>query len=121
ALGVLFFAASSLLREVGYLPRFLAGAGGALLLVTSPLFLYTSGLAWNHDLPVLLTMLAIVTYFHGMGQVRSAKGMVASGVLLGLAVGTRLSFALVLVPFAGALLLMPGVSSLRSKLGLLGA
>ncbi|MCE7981001.1 MAG: hypothetical protein DYG89_07390 [Caldilinea sp. CFX5] len=33
-----------------------AAVGLALLLIGSPLFIYTSGRAWNHDLPMLLTV-----------------------------------------------------------------
>src|SRR5438552_3110055 len=39
----------------------LAGASG-LILITGPVFTYASGLAWNHDLPVLCTLLATLLF-----------------------------------------------------------
>ena len=78
-------------------PRLLAGAGAVLLVVGNGPFTYASGLAWNHDLPVLLTLLAL------LGVARpGAPGIrrwVLPGGLLGLATGARLAFAPALLPF----------------------
>ena len=74
-------------------------AGGALL--TNPVFTATSGRAWNHDLPTLLLLLA--TFALWRGTERGRRGwLAAAGVLLGLAAGTRLTFAPVWLAFAVA-------------------
>jgi len=87
--------------------RLLAGALTVLLLMSTPSFVYTSGRAWNHDLPVLLTMLAAC--MQGGWLVRrggSLGWLLVSGLLVGLASATRVSFALVVLPFALAPLLV---------------
>jgi len=66
--------------------------GAVLLLLFNPLFAYTSGLAWNHDLAVLLALMCCLV--QGAGVRRAALG----GVLLGLAIGVRLSMAPLVVP-----------------------
>lgn len=79
---------------------------GALLVFFNPLFAYTSGLAWNHDLSVLLALLAFVTQCQAIRS-GSKGGALLSGVLLGLAAGTRLTFAPLTAAFMIAPLLWP--------------
>ena len=93
--------------------------GSVLLILFNPLFIYTSGLAWNHDLPVLLTLLAAILYSRTVHFRQSAIVWLASGLLMGFAVGTRLSFALAVIPFTLAILLLPETPH-RRKLYLLG-
>lgn len=111
----------------------LAGAGGVLLLLLgAPLFIYTSGRAWNHDLPMLLTVLAVwifdrawrwggdapgvetagLTAKTGLSRLRGdgaglPLALVGCGLLLGLATATRLSFAFAVLAFVLALLFTP--------------
>lgn len=104
------------------------------LLIAAPLFIYTSGRAWNHDLPVLLMVGAIICYGQrnvlphpnspplreGTGQGEKKKrplenqwlpllagegwaGVWLAGGLIGLAAGTRLSFAFLAPAFLLAL------------------
>lgn len=71
----------------------------SLLLMANPLFTIAAGLAWNHDLPLLLTLLAFL--LHGSG-VKKGDGWwksIMAGVLLGMATGIRLSFAPLFAPF----------------------
>ena len=69
-------------------------AAVVLILISNPLFLFTSGRSWNHDLPTVLTLLAFVAVAHrGLKNPGSAWWMLAAGVLMGLAVGFRLTFA----------------------------
>lgn len=114
-----------------------AAMGLTLLLVGSPLFVYTSGRAWNHDLPMLLTVAAfwLLTGWRwgdgaeppGVGNPRlivktrsSGLGVVGAGVLMGLAAATRLSFAFAFLAFTLALLLQPARSwAERRRSGLL--
>lgn len=111
--GVVFSLALRLFSRLPPLPRFFIAAGAGVLLLTNPLFTYTSGKAWNHDLPVLLTLLALAAYSHGARQEEGRRGAFLSGLLVGLAAGTRLSFALVILPFLGLLLWYPGHAGRR--------
>jgi 4-amino-4-deoxy-L-arabinose transferase-like glycosyltransferase len=118
---LLFFTGSRLFRAVGYPVRFLAAAGSVVLLVANPIFLYSSGLAWNHDLPVLLVVLAATLFWVAHGQTDPARLVAAAGVAVGLAISTRLAFAPVLLPFAAAALFFPGVGARQKRLYMLGA
>ena len=76
----------------------LAGAVLALFLC-DPLTVETTGKTWNHELPAMLTVAALL--LHGRaGQRDSLPCMAGSGVLLGLAIGTRLTFAPIGIPLA---------------------
>ena len=121
SLGVVYYVPSDLSRGAGYLTRFLVGAVGAVLIVANPVFSFTSGLAWNHSLPVLLTLLAFIMVWRGAGRRNPGWWVFGAGVLAGCAVGTRLSFAAALVPFAVGVLLLPGVATWRGRLLFLGA
>jgi 4-amino-4-deoxy-L-arabinose transferase-like glycosyltransferase len=101
--------------------RILIALGAALLLMCNPLFTFTSGRAWNHDLSTLLALGAFLAYCRSARPGRSAIWMAGSGVLLGLAVGTRLSYLPLLAPFAGAVLWHPTTTSWRGRLHLAGA
>jgi 4-amino-4-deoxy-L-arabinose transferase-like glycosyltransferase len=87
----------------------LAAAAAVLVLVSNPFFYRTSGKAWNHDLPSLLTLLAVVTLLRAQGRERPVVWMALSGFLIGLAGGVRLSYVLTVPVFAlGALIFPPG-------------
>ena len=66
---------------------------GVFLLLFNPLFTYTSGLAWNHDLAVLLVLAAALIHTRGAGA------PLLVGILVGFAVGVRLSVAPLAAPF----------------------
>lgn len=105
------------LRQERPLTKMAAATGLALLLIGSPLFFYTSGRAWNHDLPMLLTVAAfalVTRWWVAPGVINprlTAKtrlsGLVVAGVLVGLAAATRLSFAFAFLAFVLALLIQP--------------
>ena len=79
-----------------------AAAAAALLFGLSPLFVYTTGRAWNHDLPVLLGIWATLAIVYGM-QRRLAWGwLLLAGLMAGFAAGTRSSFVFLLLPMAAA-------------------
>ncbi len=77
------------------------GAATAVLLMTTPSFLHASGRAWNHDFPILLTLLAAVGQVGWLKRAHGPSGPLwrllwwplAAGVLVGLAAGARLTFA----------------------------
>ncbi|HAJ36820.1 MAG TPA: hypothetical protein DCL15_14145 [Chloroflexi bacterium] len=91
---------------------------GVVALAASPIFVFTSGRAWNHDLPMLLVLAAICTFLHASGYNRvaaagrvggcSVRWLAATGGLLGLAAATRLSYAFLAPAFIVALWLACG-------------
>lgn len=99
--------------------RFYIAAGSTLLLLANPLFAYTSGRAWNHDLPVLLMLLALLSYQRAVSRAnRLHLWLCMSGLLVGLATGTRLSFAVLVVPFALMLMWMPSLKARQKQMAL---
>ena len=81
----LFFAAARMFRDRTPTVRWMVAGGSALLLATNPLFTFTSGRAWNHDLPVLLTLLATLTLSVAPGGRRELLLAGVVGVLIGAA------------------------------------
>jgi hypothetical protein len=102
---------------------------GVVTFMASPIFVHTSGRAWNHDLPLLLTLAALLTFLHANGaDSRGNTGQTpahqpawigATGALLGLAAATRLSYAFLAPPFVGAIWLWGG-GAWRARLRLIG-
>ncbi len=79
--------------------------GSVILLVSNPLFIYTSGLSWNHDASVTLSVagtLATLVTVRGSQRMRLTF---FPGLLFGLAIGTRLSALPLLVPVVAYLAL----------------
>lgn len=102
-LGLVFWGAW---RYLGGLPRWLGlGLAAALMvwLTHSPLFLYTSGRAWNHDLALFLALASFLVLGQALGRPRPARLLWASGFLLGLAAGVRLSWAPAVLPMLVAI------------------
>jgi hypothetical protein len=107
---LIFAAALGWLRHLSIWWRMGIGAATVVLLMTTPSFLHASGRAWNHDFPLLLTLLAAV------GQVAWLKRSTPAGrplwwpalagLLVGLAASTRLSFAVAAAAFAFSILLV---------------
>lgn len=62
----------------------------ALLLLFNPLFTYTSGIAWNHDIALLLALGSFMLVTRGDG---GRQRPFVAGLALGLATGVRLSVA----------------------------
>src|SRR6478672_11443016 len=90
SLAVLFRLAWTSFDAAALIVRFLVAAATVLLGLTSPIFIYTSGLAWNHDLPILFTLLA-TALFCGVARTGARWPFLVSGLLVGAATGTRLS------------------------------
>ncbi len=102
-IGLIFGIALVELRSQAIWVRLSAAMGLTLLLIASPIFIYTSGRAWNHDLPMLLAVGALWLFC------RSPRpwALLCCGLLLGLATATRLSFAFAALAFALAVLIQP--------------
>ncbi len=90
--------------------RFLVGLCVVTLLLMNPVFQYSSGLAWNHDLSILLCLVSCLLFLNGLG-INKKGSLLLSGLFLGLSIGARLSFILAVIPFLGAILLWPAVLS----------
>jgi hypothetical protein len=118
-LGLLLWLGYRVLPRQNAWLRLLHGAAGALLLAFTPLFVYTSGRAWNHDLPALLTIIAIINLIDGMARPSTGRvnwHAVIAGLMLGLAIITRASFALLIPGFlAGFWIGTPGSSGQRAQ------
>lgn len=101
-LGAIGAVAWNLFRSRGRRFASLMAAGGVLLALMTQLFSATSGHAWNHEPALLLTVAAFLAHVAGL---RSGRGwwLAASGVLLGLAIGTRITCAPLIAPFGLAL------------------
>jgi hypothetical protein len=85
-----------------------------LMLVFNPIFRYTSGQAWNHDLPILLTLLAFLAWLRSNTDPR---WLFLSGALVGFAVGVRLSFLVIAPPFLLISFFASPSGSNRKRLG----
>jgi hypothetical protein len=93
-LGLIFYVTWNIFRHHSFHIRFIIASSSVILLSTHPIFLYTSGQVWNHSLSILFSLLAFL--FHCR---MTYKAIFFSGMFLGLAIGTRLSFAPLTVPF----------------------
>jgi hypothetical protein len=96
--------------------RFAAALGAVAFLIFDPLFSFTTGRAWNHDLAAVFTILAVLF------QVRAARHdsfghVAASAVCVGLAVGTRLTYAPIIVPLWASIWFFPGPLRRRVTFG----
>lgn len=90
--------------------RWRSASLAALWLLALPVFAYTSGRAWNHDLPTLLLLLAVVAFSQALTPRRQAGWLLLCGALIGLAAATRLSFALAGIVVFGAAWLAPAAT-----------
>jgi hypothetical protein len=108
SLVAVFSLATVLFADDRPLVRFAYAASFVLLVFTNPLFTFTSGTAWNHDLSVLFALLAFIAHYRGIGPRASPRLLLLSGVLLGIAVGIRVSFLLALIPFVLTIFLASG-------------
>ncbi|MCS6825175.1 MAG: hypothetical protein NZ553_01035 [Caldilinea sp.] len=97
---------------------------GVATLMAAPMFVHTSGRAWNHDLPMMLTLLGLAAFLQAVQpahpspppmNARNAAWTVAAGVLLALAAATRLSYAFLAPAFAVGLWFWGGEGRGRTR------
>jgi hypothetical protein len=81
----------------------------------NPLFMVTSGRAWNHDAPTLLTLCGIVLLLRTKDRPGNSWHALVAGILVGLSAGLRLTFAPAIASCAVAILLLPGTSWPRRR------
>ena len=95
--------------------RWLVVGGLLVVLATCRFFTYTSGLGWNHDTAILCCLGAYFLFLHGL-QTDGLTWIAVAGLLIGTAVGIRLSFIFTFVPFVPVLLLCPAPLTTRRRL-----
>jgi hypothetical protein len=87
-----------LLDRMEPVARGLTAVALTLLLLSSRFFAHANGLAWNHDTSTLCALGALFLHLAGLRR-RNALYLIWSGLLLGGAIGIRLTFALAMLPF----------------------
>ena len=91
------------LRHYGAWWQIGAGVLALLALALNPVFQYTTGLAWNHDVPTFFFLLGLGLGAAQTGRAKRTWLMILSGLCLGIAAGSRATYLLAL-PFAVAFL-----------------
>src|SRR4030042_607708 len=101
--------------------RYLAAVGIMFLYLPNPLLAATAGFSWNHNLSVLCMLGSLWLVLLGSQKKSPGIWFFASGWLLGIAVGVRISSITILPAFLLALIWLPGKFSWRRiiHLGLL--
>ena len=101
--------------------RYLAAVGIFFLYLPNPLLAATAGFSWNHNLSVLCMLGSLWLVLLGSQKMAPGVWFFASGVLLGIASGVRVSSITILPAFLLALIWLPGNFSWRRfiHLGLL--
>ncbi|MBA2432923.1 MAG: hypothetical protein H0V56_12555 [Chthoniobacterales bacterium] len=95
--------------------RWLIAAAVTLFFALQPIFRFTAGRAWNHDFAMLASVAAFACLLRAIEPDAGRRWMAASGVLLGLASGTRLTFLPLVAPFFLLALTLPGSVSARYR------
>lgn len=101
--------------------RYLTAVGIMFLYLPNPLLAAIAGFSWNHNLSVLCMLGSLWLVLLGSQKKALGVWLLASGVLLGIAVGVRISSITILPAFLLALIWLPGKFSWRRfiHLGLL--
>jgi Dolichyl-phosphate-mannose-protein mannosyltransferase len=100
----IFLTARSLFAGSHELNSVILPVASAVLLIHSPLFHYASSHVWNHTPSTLCAVLAFLLHCHATRDNKPFFYFFLSGVSLGMAIGIRLSFAPLVVPFVLAVL-----------------
>lgn len=85
-----------------------------LLLLADPLFRFTSGKTWNHEIPTAFALLALMLQGQALATLRPMWTF-AAGVALSAAIGCRLTFLPIALPFALSLCWIPASQSQSSS------
>jgi hypothetical protein len=118
---LVFWMALYFLRKHSKIFRYLVAIGIVFLYLPNPLFAATAGIAWNHNLSVLFMLGSMCLVILGEEKKSLGVWFFAGGLLLGIAVGVRLSSITILPAYILALFWLPGKFSWRRfiRLGLL--
>ncbi|MGH7767106.1 MAG: glycosyltransferase family 39 protein, partial [Candidatus Binatia bacterium] len=116
---VTFLASRSLWSKDDEHKGFMIAASTALLLTNSQLFASAAAQAWNHAPSTLCALSAFLFHVRGLRRSMSWKFFLLSGFSLGMAIGIRLSFAPLIVPFLAVMFLSPSHNLGRIGVGVL--
>ena len=94
---------------------FITGSA-AILLFSNPVVLYSCWRAWNHPLATLLATTAVLCLWRALDGRKSGRWYFAAGLLLSLAIGTRLTFAPLGLAFVGISLFLPAQIDIRTRM-----
>ncbi len=79
----------------------------AVLVANSSLYALAASRVWNHAPSTLCALIAFMAHSHALRGCRSGKYFLLSGIFLGMAIGIRLSFAPLVLPFLIMPILLP--------------
>ena len=94
---------------------FIAGSA-AILLFSNPVFRYSCWRAWNHSLATLFATIAVLCLWRALDDRKSGRWYFVAGLLLSLAIGTRLTFGPLGLAFVGISLFLPREIVIRRRL-----
>ncbi|MEA2573477.1 MAG: hypothetical protein QOH93_775 [Chloroflexia bacterium] len=114
SLGLVFAVVAGTARGLPHAWSFLVAAGSVVAIMANPVFRYSSGQAWNHDASVLLALSAFVALHTAMRRGWPGGRTLLAGLLLGLAVGTRLTFAFVVPVFGAAVVIYSSMEGMKA-------
>lgn len=99
-------------RDLEWRSRLLLTSAGVVLLLYDPVFLYTAGKTWNHEVPTALIVGALLLQARFFETPHLGFAVIA-GLLGGLGAGCRLTFGPMLIPLCLLAFLVKG--SVRTK------
>ena len=103
----ILLAATRRRAENPLLRRHLAfGVAAVLLLLSDQLFTYTAGKTWNHELPAMLLLAGILLQVRAL-ETQTYLCFAFSGLCVGLAIGTRLTYLPAALAFPAFLFISP--------------
>jgi hypothetical protein len=100
-----FLVARSLFRPLGPLPATVISAAGTVLMCNTVLYHYATSKVWNHASATLCAVLAFLLHCKAIRETRFAYFLFS-----GFALGIRLTFAPLIVPFVLAILICGSAS-----------
>lgn len=98
--GAIFAAAWQIFAARPVKQRIGIGLGAMALMLSVPVFYNTAGHSWNQEPSALLALLSFLCLPIIQPHAKPAGRLVISGILLGLAIGMRVTFAPLVMPFA---------------------
>ena len=105
----------SLSGHSGTFRVFITGSA-AILIFSNPVVRYSCWRAWNHPLATLFATIAVLCLWRALDDRKSGRWYFAAGLLLSLAIGTRLTFAPLGLAFTGISLFLPVQIVIRQRM-----
>jgi 4-amino-4-deoxy-L-arabinose transferase-like glycosyltransferase len=104
---LVFFVSRSLFPKNSNSVGLAVGLSAAVLITNSPCFKLAVGYVWNHSHSTLCALAAFVFHCRALKRPKPWKYFLLSGLFLGMAIGIRLTFAPLIIPFIAILFLFP--------------